>query len=234
MASSNSPRPALLPQGWPEEASEREALTRVLLGAGVDIQRILDTPPTPDAFIRHATRLPFLRTGRECPIIAFAPSAIDLEDLLAYRNLLLTHVSALEDATWLVYLTASQRGGFYRDCQAYGSIFDAGGGVHTWHIHDGILGLVGRETWVAGLGARFDELLSRSAESGIIPIESPAAELVRGSGSTEPAPPDDSEPYFEMPYAAVMSRSLSPLRTDAVDSLRQPSTMPPNPRLRNR
>jgi hypothetical protein len=231
----------LLPQGWPEEDSEREALTRVLLAAGADIERLLDEPTnSPDAFVRHATRMPFLRYGRECPMVAFAPRNNDADELLAFRSMLLSAVGSLRETTWLVYLSTEVRSSFQRAAIHYGDLYDARGGLLTWHVPPGVLGLVSRDTWVVGLAARLEELLTPCLESGIMPVDTPVAESQpHNAVTTEPAPPSDRDPFQELPYAAVaanamspQSRILTPATFSSAPPFRPTSTMPPNPRLR--
>jgi len=214
----------------------------VLLGAGADIQRLLDTPSAPDAFVRHAMRMPFLRTGKEIPIVAFAPPEANADELLGFRDLLVESVPTLTDAIWLTYLSPHLRGQFFRAAQTFGGLFDAGGGLHTWHISGGIIGLVGRDTWVPGLSSRLEELLTTGPESGVIPLDAPLGEFHSSNvATTEPAPPDDCSAFSEMPYSAVAphdSSSPGPRRATPIlhsqPSFRPASTMPPNPRLRNR
>ena len=241
MPASNSPRPVLLPQGWPEEDREREALTRVLLAAGADIERLLDEPTSsPEAFLRHAMRLPFLRHGRECPMIAFAPKTDDAELVLAFRSMLLGAVGSLRNTTCLVYLTAEIRAAFHHVAVHYGDLFDVRGGLLTWHVTDGIIGLVSRETWVVGLSTRLEELLNPCLESGIIAVDATPVSSGRSHPATTlPAPADGAEPINEGPYASVVKNSMpatpripSPSPFTSQSPYRPVSTMPPNPRLR--
>jgi hypothetical protein len=235
---SPNPRPVLLPLGWPADVKEREALTRVLLAAGADIERLLDAPASPEAFVRHATRLPFLRGGRELPLVAFAPGNDDVDELLHFREMLLDRVAALRDTTWLVYVEARIRQTFARAAQSYGGLVDAGGGLLTWHVPYGTIGITSRDTWVAGLAIRLEELLAPTPESGIMPVDPPVGEFRhRSVATTEPAAPQDlhAEHFLESPYAALAGRSLNPSALSAPAPF-QPgfSSMPPNPRLRKR
>jgi hypothetical protein len=235
---SSNPRPVLLPLGWPADVSEREALTRVLLAAGADIERLLDAPSSPEAFVRHATRLPFLRGGRELPLVAFALNSDNIDALLRFREMLLDGVSALRDTTWLVYVEAPIRQTFVKAAQPYGNFTDAGGGLFTWHVPYGAIGITSRDTWVAGLAARLEELLAPTPESGIMPVDPPVGEFRhRSVATTEPAAPYEAhaEHLMETPYAAIAGRSLKPSALSAPPPF-QPnfSSMPPNPRLRKR
>ncbi|MGC4069982.1 MAG: hypothetical protein QM784_36065 [Polyangiaceae bacterium] len=238
MNASSNPRPVLLPLGWPADVSEREALTRVLLAAGADIERLLDAPSNPNAFVRHATRLPFLRGGRELPLVAFAPGNDDVDALLRFREMLLDSVSALRETTWLVYVEARIRPSFIKAAQPYGCFTDAGGGLFTWHVPYGTMGITSRDTWVAGLAARLEELLAPTPESGIMPVDPPVGEFRhRSVATTEPAAPYESpsDNLMESPYAAIAGRSMNPSALSAPPPF-QPgfSSMPPNPRLRKR
>lgn len=229
----------LLPLGWPPLAEECEAFTRVLLAAGADVERMLDPAiGSVDAFVRHASRLPFLRSGRERTIVAFAPVEVDVDPILEIRHRLINAVEPLRDATWLVYLSHSIRSDFLRSAHRYGGLFDAGAGLTTWHINCGAVGLVGGDTWLAGLSQRLEELLDPGLESGVMPVEAPYA-MHAPSGhvpTTEPAPPMEGHSFEEgSPYAAVASRASSPSpRNYNPDPPRPSSSVPPNPRLRRR
>ncbi len=212
----------------------------MLLAAGADVERMLDPAPSasPEAFVRHATRMPFLRNGREKPLIAFAAGDDDEADsLLEMRHSLIDAVATLRHATWLVYVAQPNRAAFLKAAQRYGGIFDAGGGLITWHVHYGAIGLVGGDTWLAGLHQRLEELLDATPESGIMPVE---PEFTHSSPlnhipTTEPAPPEVREYDEHSPYAAVAGRASSPMpRGSYAPEERYPSTVPPNPRLRKR
>jgi hypothetical protein len=213
----------------------------VLLASGADIERLLDAPSAPDAFVRHATRLPFLRLGRECPMVAFAPKQNDLPALLRYRNTLMEAVELLRDATWLLYVTGGVRNPILGAADRHGDLYDCGGGLLVWRVSDGPIGVVGRDTWVPGLSGRLAEHLAPTLESGVMPIETPIGEFRRSHlATTEPAPEGDPSSYVGTPYAAVASRSMSPptqrrpspFNSTTAPSIHPTSTLPPNPRLR--
>jgi hypothetical protein len=203
----------LLPFGWPQQADEREVFMRVLLAAGADVGRMIDPGPgTEDAaFMRHATRMSFLRTSRDNPIIAFAPSEVDVNALLEARYQLIDAVSSLRSATWLVYLSASLQSLFLQWAHRVGGLFDAGGGLVIWQVYYGAVGIVGGDTWIAGLGQRLDELLESNPESGVVAVEPPVHRVpMHHMPTTEPAPPEDLRNLDESsPYAAV-SRTSNP------------------------
>jgi hypothetical protein len=239
----------LLPLGWPSEVGEREAFTRVLLAAGADIERLLDAPSTSlDAFIRHAARMPLLRASHESPLIAFCPHSSSTHELLQQRAQLLQALPRLRNSICLIYLRACVRPDFMANVASQGGLFDARGALFTWDVTDGTLMLVSLETWVADLAARLEDLVATCPASGIMPIDSPGSSLDSGIATTQPSPPDaDSDPFGEMPYAAVASRHMSPSprefcplpspRTSLPpngDAFRPISTLPPNPRLRQR
>lgn len=233
---SPKPRPVLLPLGWPNDADEREAFTRVLLAAGADVERMLDPAiGTADAFLRHAARMPFLKNGRETPLVAFAPTVADAEPLLELRQRMLEAIQQLRAATWLVYIEHSLRPAFIKSALTVGGTFDAGGGLVTWHVALGPIGLVSGETWLAGLHQRLDELLEPTLESGVMPAEPPSPHSqLHHIPTTEPAP---SGAVFDedSAYAAIARGSLSPTRgrpSMAPGSGRSSSSIPPNPRLR--
>jgi hypothetical protein len=223
------PRPVLLPLGWPQQADEREAFMRVLLAAGADVERMLDPAvgSSAEAFVRHATRLPFLKSRRDKPLVAMAIDNVAVPDALKLRQRLFDAVPALLEATWLVYSTKEHRAEFLRHAFRFGGLFDSGGGLMTWHVHQGVMGIVGAETWLVGLAQRLDELLEPTPESGIMPVEPPLSNdpVPRHVPTTEPAPPAEQPNFDEHPpYAAIATRSLTPNP--------RPSTVPPNPRLR--
>jgi hypothetical protein len=234
------PRPVLLPHGWPQQADEREAFMRVLLAAGADVERMLDPAPgaSAESFVRHATRMPFLRNGRERPLIAFAAHDADVDSLLELRHRLIDAIMTLREAVWLVYVGQPIRAAFFKSAQCYGGIFDAGGGLVTWHIHYGTVGLVGGDTWLAGLNQRLEELLEPNPESGIMPVEPQftSSSPLNHIPTTEPAPPSEPVQYEESsPYAAVAGHPGKPQpRSSYPPENRYPSSMPPNPRVRKR
>lgn len=248
MASTSNPQPVLLPQGWPSQTGEREAFTRVLLAAGADIERLLDAPTSSlAAFIRHASRMPLLRSNRESPLVAFCPRSANTDEFLDNRDSLLRALPQLRNSICLVYLTADIRPDFMTQVGTQGGVFDARGGLLTWDIADGTLMLVSLETWVADLAARLEDLVASCPASGIMTIDPPCFPISSGVATTEPCPSDE-DPFNEMPYAAVAARHMTPMPRDlsplpsprsafpaGLDKpLRMISTIPPNPRLRNR
>jgi hypothetical protein len=235
---SSKPRPVLLPLGWPTNEDEREAFARLLLATGADVERMLDPPGgAKDSFLRHATRMPFLQRGREIPIVALVPADDQLDQLLEMRRNLIDALPTLVDATWLVYVADVNRPRFQKAAIRYGGLFDAGGGITTWHLNHGVLGLVGKDTWLSGLASRLEDLLASTPESGVVPIEPPCAESTAHCAvpTTEPAPPSDAHAFDDAPaYAAVSSRIPSPRPQSYGPGRRLPSSAPPNPHLRRR
>jgi hypothetical protein len=172
-------------------------------------------------------------------MIAFAPKTDDVEQVLAFRSMLLGAVGSLRNTTCLIYLTADIRTAFHHVAVHYGDLFDVRGGLLTWHVNDGIIGLVSRETWIVGLSVRLEELLNPCLESGIITIDAPVGTGRNHPAPTEPAPAEGVEPAIEGPYAAVVRNSMpatpripSPSPFTSQPPYRAISTMPPNPRLR--
>jgi hypothetical protein len=209
----------------------------VLLAAGGDVERMLD-PATgsSEAFVRHTTRMPFLKSGREIPLVAFAPMDSDVDRLLDMRQQLIDAVPILRDAVWLVYVTEAIRTAFLKAAHRSGGLFDAGGGITTWHVSYGPIGIVSGDTWLAGLYLRLEELLEPNPESGIVPVEPVYVQSspMNHIPTTEPAPPTDPSAYDDCaPYKAVASRVRSPTpRLSYAPAERLTSSVPPNPRLR--
>lgn len=233
------PRPVLLPHGWPAPSDDREAFTRVLLAAGADVERLLDPAPgaSLESYVRYAGRMPFLKNSRERPLVAFAAQGTDVDALLDARHQLIDTIRSLRDATWLVYVPLNIRAGFLKNSQRFGGVFDHGGGLVSWHVHFGCVGLVGADTWLAGLNQRLEDLLESNPESGIIPVEPIYSRTspVNHIPTTEPAPPVDPSEYEQSsPYAAIAGRGMyqSPQSSYPPPEGRYPSVMPPNPRVR--
>lgn len=231
----------------------------MLLAAGADVERMLDPAPgaSTDSFVRHAARLQYLKNGREKPLVAFALHDASVDALLELRHRLIDALMALREATWLVFVPQALRLSFLKAAQCFGGTFDAGGGLITWHVHYGSVGLVGGDTWLAGLQQRLEELLESTPESGIMPVE---PEFSRSSPinhipTTEPAPPvesvqyEESSPYaavsgralsaglhdHDAAYAAVAGRAMNPSSNSSYPpEARYPSSMPPNPRVRRK
>jgi hypothetical protein len=168
-------------------------------------------------------------------MVVFAPRSDDVGFLLKYRTTLLTAVDSLGDATWLIYLSATVRVTFHRLAVEYGNVTDVRGGLFTWGVTPGILGLVSRDTWVVGLSTRLEELLTPCLDSGVVSLDELRFPRI---ASTVPAPPSAPERFNDVTFAPVARNAANPKRQGAspferaVDSYRNPSTMPPNPRLR--
>lgn len=191
-----------------------------------------------DAFVRHAARMPFLKSGRETPLVAFAPAQPEVEPLLEMRQRLIEAVQPLRTATWLVYILQPLRAKFMRSALCVGGTFDAGGGLVTWHVPLGSVGLVSGETWLAGLHQRLEELLEPTLESGVMPAEPPAQRShLHHIPTTQPAPPVEGFEDENSAYAMVARRSMSPGKGrpsagPGPANGRLTSSIPPNPRLR--
>lgn len=211
---------------------------RVLLAAGADVERMLDPAAgTPEAFLRHAARMPFLRSGGEAPLVAFAPADSNIEALLETRQRLIEIVPDLSDVTWLVYVVRAIRMPFFKAALNLGGTYDAGGGLVAWHVPLGSVGLVSGDTWLAGLDQRLSELLESNFESGVMPAEAPIPPLLRHVPSTVPAPPvellvEDAKDASLL-YSRMARRTTPPVAATASSAANaMHSTMPPNPRLR--
>lgn len=182
--------------------------------------------------------MPFLRNGREQPLVAFATSDSDVETILEMRHRLIETITMLREATWLIYIAQPVRSAFGKAAQRHGGLFDTGGGLVTWHVHYGAIALVGADTWLAGLSQKLEDVLEPTPASGIIPVEPAYAHSspLNHIPTTQPAPPGEPRPFDDSsPYAAVARRAATPIpRSSCRPEAHFPSTAPPNPRLRKR
>lgn len=99
------PRPVLFPQGQAPDADDREHCTRLVLAAGGDVARFLDSPAESlDRYIHLLSRIHDISSGAVAPIVVLTRTNPLPLAVLHTRRRLERAVPHLRAAHWMIYL----------------------------------------------------------------------------------------------------------------------------------
>ena len=226
-----TPRPILMPGGWPRTKCDRDACSRVLLACGGDLNRVFDEPLYDmAAYVRQMARVPCYKFVGVQPLFFVAGRIVQPETLIDLMQRIFEATDVLNHASWITYQPAARLPAFLDSAARCADIDEAYTNIFYWYTEP-------RPTLVTTRGSNAP-LVQRALT--LLEATPDATLVVPGATSTIP-PPTHERPQFECPGVVVGLESLAQLRavteptseskTDRL-GLGQFTPVRPNPRIR--
>jgi hypothetical protein len=231
-----TPRPILMPGGWPSANCDRIASERLLEACCGDLDRVFDeTHWDPEAYIRKIKRIPCYKFAGEQPIFFVTGRIRYPSELMVLMSRIFDATDVLNHASWLNYLPDKAVDEYLEQAALCADIDEAYDSIYYWYTEPRPT-LIVTETSRTDLVGRALMLLEATPDSTLVTGD-PGADsypALQAQQSQRPEPSTVAGSVVGLESLARMRAASAPSSEHDTADLKLGGFCPvrPNPRIR--